>query len=94
MTSDAKEQDFMLVFSDVPNISEHDTQRVFSDNIELAFLLDNIGEFLSDKSDKTAFGAMDARELKAEYAKCSIGDGYVYDVEADELQKLKFIKVD
>ena len=92
LTKDAKKQDFMLIFSDVPNISEHDTRRIFSDNVELAFLLDNIGDFLADKSEKTPFGAMDARELKTEYAKCSIGDGYVYDVEADELQKLKFIK--
>lgn len=92
VTSDAKRQDFILIFSDVPNISEHDSQRIFNDNVEIAFLLDSIGDFLADKSDKTPFGAMDARELKAEYAKCSIGDGYVYDVEADELQKLKFIK--
>lgn len=94
MISDAVARDFLFIFSDVPNISEHDTRRVFNDNISVAFLLDNIGDFLNDKNDKTAFGAMDARELKAEYAKCSIGDGYVYDVEADELQKLKFIKVD
>lgn len=94
MISDAVARDFLFIFSDVPNISEQDTRRVFNDNVSLAFLLDNIGDFLNDKNDKTAFGAMDARELKAEYAKCSIGDGYVYDVEADELQKLKFIKVD
>lgn len=94
MISDAIARDVLFIFSDVPNISEQDTRRVFNDNVSVAFLLDNIGDFLNDKSDNTAFGTMDARELKAEYAKCSIGDGYVYDVEADELQKLKFIKVE
>lgn len=92
LSLDTKKQDFMLIFSDVPNISDHETRRVFIDSIQMAFLLDSIGDFLADKSDKTAFGAMDARELRAEYAKCSLGDGYAYDVEADELKKLKFIK--
>lgn len=94
INSDAKAQGFQLIFSDVPNISDLDIRRIFNDNIGVAFLLDNIGDFMADKSDKTAFGIMDANELKAEYAKCSIGDGYVYDVEADELQKLKFIKAE
>lgn len=94
MISDAVARDFLFIFSDVPNISEQDMRRIFNDNISVAFLLDNIGDFLNDKSDKTAFGAMNAQELKAEYAKCSVGDGYVYDVEADELQKLRFIKAD
>lgn len=94
MIGDALARDFLFIFSDVPNISEHDTRRIFNDNISLAFLLDSIGDFLTEKGDKTAFGAMDARELKAEYAKCSVGDGYIYDIEADDLQKLKFIKVD
>ncbi len=94
MNSDAKAQDFLLIFSDVPNFSDHDLQRIFNDNIGVAFLLDSIGDFISEKSDKTAFGVMDAKELKAEYAKCSVGDGYMYDVEADKLQKVKFIKAE
>lgn len=40
------------------------------------------------------FGEMDAKELKAEYAKCSVGDGYIYNTETDVLQKLKFIKAE
>ena len=94
ISCDAKAQGIQLIFSDVPNISDLDIRRIFNDNIGVAFLLDNIGDFMTDKSDKTAFGIMDAKELKAEYAKCSIGDGYVYDVEADELKKLKFIKAE
>lgn len=35
---------------------------------------------------------MDVKTLKEDYARCELGDGYFYDVEADKLSKLKFIK--
>ena len=89
---DTKEKGCLFIFSDVPNISGHDAQQIFKYNISVAFLLDNIGEFMMNRSDKTAFGCMDAQELKEEYARCSLGDGYYYDVEADDLKKLKFVK--
>jgi len=31
--------------------------------------------------------------VKEDYARCELGDGYFYDVEADRLIKLKFIKI-
>ena len=93
MIGDAVARRLMFIFADVPSISEHDTQRIFSDNMDTAFLLDNIGEFMADKSDKTPFGTMDAMQLKADYAKCAVGDGYFYNVASDDLQKLKFVKV-
>ena len=34
----------------------------------------------------------DIKSLKEDYAKCELGDGYYYDVEADNLKKMKFIK--
>lgn len=94
MIGDAESRDYLFIFSDVGNISEMEIRAPFNDNVSVAFLLDNIGDFVAEKGSKSVFGEMDARELKAEYAKCSIGDGYIYDVEADELQKLKFIKAD
>lgn len=94
MIGDAEKRDYLFIFSDVGNISEAEIRAPFNDNVSVAFLLDNIGDFVAEKGSKSVFGEMDARELKAEYAKCSIGDGYMYDVEADELQKLKFIKAD
>ena len=94
MIANAVARDFLFIFSDVPKISEHDVRRALIDNISAAFLLDSIGDFLSERNEETVFGMMDARELKAEYARCSVGDGYFYDVEADELQKLRFIKAD
>ena len=59
---------------------------------EAAFLLDSIGEFISDKGSRSVFGEMDARELKAEYARCELGDGFYYDIERDSLKKLKIVK--
>jgi len=57
-----------------------------------AFLLDNIAEFAGERGQRTIFGNMDVKSLKEDYARCEIGDGYFYDVEADNLLKLKFIK--
>ena len=37
---------------------------------------------------------MDVKSLKEDYARCEKGDGYYYDVEADRLMKLKFIKTE
>ena len=59
----------------------------------MAFLLDNIAEFVSDRGSRSVFGEMDPKELKNEYAKCELGDGYYYDIESDELKKIKLIKV-
>ena len=33
-----------------------------------------------------------AKDLKNEYARCELGDGYFYDIESDELKKVKIIK--
>jgi len=94
MLSNAEEKGFLFIFSDVKIVSAPDVRAVFNNCISTALLLDNIGEFVADKGsqNKSVFGEMDARELKAEYAKCSVGDGYFYDVEADVLQKVRFIK--
>ena len=37
---------------------------------------------------------MDVKSLKEDYARCEKGDGDYYDVEADRLMKLKFIKTE
>ena len=72
-----------------PIITDPEINSTFRNNISAAFLLDNIGEFALDKGTKSVFGEMDAKELKSKYARCSLGDGYFYDME-DET-KLKFI---
>ena len=37
---------------------------------------------------------MDVKSLKEDYTRCEKGDGYNYDVKADGLMKLKFIKTE
>lgn len=37
---------------------------------------------------------MDVKGLREEYARCETGDGYFYDIEADKLMKMKFIRQD
>ena len=87
---DAEEKNYLFLFTDVkPIITDPEINSTFRNNISAAFLLDNIGEFALDKGTKSVFGEMDAKELKSKYARCSLGDGYFYDME-DET-KLKFI---
>ena len=90
----AEENNWIFIFSDVKNISDSDDREYFNSSIETAFLLDNIAEFVSERGSKSVFGNMDVKSLKEEYARCEIGDGYVYSIEKDELKKLKFIKED
>lgn len=85
------ENKWLFIFSDVKNITELDMRNTFNDSLSIAFLLDNIGEFVGDRGAKTIFGAMDAKELKEMYARIEKGDGYFYDIESDELLKTKLI---
>lgn len=88
----AEEQGFCFIFSDVQKISEGEQNLYFNNVVSTAFLLDNIAEFAGERGQKTIFGNMDVKALKEDYARCEIGDGYYYDIEADNLMKLKFIK--
>ena len=89
---DAEKKNYLFIFSDARTPSDPDTREILKTNLSAAFLLDNIGEFAADKGAKSVFGEMDAKELKTEYARCSVGDGYYYDIGADELTKLKFVR--
>lgn len=90
----SEENDYIFIFSDVQKITDINMREVFNSTIKTAFLLDNIAEFAGDRGKTSVFGEMDTKELKEEYAKCELGDGYFYDVEADTLKKVKFIKSD
>ncbi|MBR1391332.1 MAG: cell division protein FtsK [Lachnospiraceae bacterium] len=93
MAAVAEEQGFCFVFSDVAKITDGEQNAFFNNVISDAFLLDNIAEFAGERGQKTIFGNMDVKTLKEDYARCELGDGYYYDVEADRLLKLKFIKL-
>lgn len=88
----AEEREFLFIFSDVQKISDGEQNSFFNNNIFTAFLLDNVAEFAGERGQKTIFGNMDVKTLKEDYARCELGDGYCYDIEADKLVKLKFIK--
>lgn len=63
-------------------------------SLNAIFLLDSIAEFAAERGQKTVFGSMDVKGLREEYARCETGDGYFYDIEADKLMKMKFIRQD
>jgi len=88
----AEEQNFAFIFSDVQKISDAEQNQFFNNVVSAAFLLDNIAEFAGERGQKTIFGNMDVKALKEDYARCEKGDGYFYDLEADNLLKLRFIK--
>ena len=92
MAAVAEEEGYAFIFSDVQKISDAEQNQFFNNVLSTAFLLDNIAEFAGERVQKTTFGNMDVKTLKEDYARCECGDGYFYDVEADNLQKLKFIK--
>ncbi len=95
MVATAEEKQYWFIYSDMRKIgnNDRDTESSLNNSISAAFLLDNIAEFVSDRGSRSVFGEMDPKELKSEYARCEIGDGYYYDIESDELKKIKVIKV-
>ena len=94
MIAAAEEKNYWFIFSDVRKIgnNDRDTESSLNNSISAAFLLDNIAEFVTDRGSRSVFGEMDPKELKNEYARCELGDGYYFDIESDELKKVKFIK--
>lgn len=88
----AEERELLFLFSDVQKITDGEQNSFFNNNVSVAFLLDNVAEFAAERGQKTIFGNMDVKTLKEDYARCELGDGYCYDVEADKLVKLKFMK--
>ncbi len=90
----AEERNQYFIFTDVPKIVQKDIYDDFNLSVKVAFLLDNIGEFLSEKGSSSVFNVLDSAEMKREYARCDIGDGYYYDVERDDLRKFKILKAD
>ena len=95
MIARAEEKKYWFIFSDVRKISnnDRDAEASLNTSISVAFLLDSIAEFVTDRGNRSVFGEMDPKELKNEYARCELGDGYYYDIESDDLKKLKFLKV-
>ena len=90
----AEEEDLIFIFTDIQKITDQEMNNFFNNTLNSVFLLDNIAEFASERGQKSVFGSMDVKGLKEEYARCEKGDGYYYDIEADRLIKMKFIKTE
>ncbi len=88
----AEEQNYHFIFSDVPKITDKSIFDDFNTQINIAFLLDSIGDFIAEKGSSSVFNSMDYKEMKREYARCDVGDGYYYDIGCENLQKFKMIK--
>lgn len=88
----AEERDYIFIFSDVKKMADNTMNDRFNSLVHSVIVLDNIAEFVSESGQKTVLSDLDLNTLKADYAKCEFGDGYYYDVEADDLKKLKFIQ--
>lgn len=94
INSKAEENNYYFIYSDIKRIVDSFTEQKLSSSLSAVFLLDNIAEFIQNGgSRKTVFGEMDFNELKTEYACCELGDGYYYDVDRDDLKKIRFLKV-
>lgn len=91
---EARGRNAYFIFADVPKIPTSDIARTFTQFIEVAFLLDSIGDFLNNSGQSSVFSGMDAKEMKREYTRSDIGDGFYYDVQMDDLKKIKVIKKD
>ena len=87
------DRDSILIFSDIPRIPETYFANTISSWLQSAFLLDDIGDFIVDRGRNSVFSEMDAKELKLQFARCSIGDGYYYDVVSEDLKKIKIFSV-
>lgn len=94
MISDAISHNCLFIFSDVkPMVKGSALEEIFNSTLSAMFLLDNIADFVSGRGQSSVVASyMEYKELKAEFANCSLGDGYYYDVDADMLHKLKYIK--
>jgi len=89
----AEDNDMIFLFTDVKKITDAEVNSEFNSALKIVFLLDSIAEFAGERGGKSVFGEMDQKTLKEDYARCELGDGYYYNVEADSLKKAKFIKV-
>jgi len=100
VVSTADEHDSLFVFADTQRITDGDTKNIFNSAIEHAFLTYDIFGFLNERGRGSVFdpqqgrGSQEVTELKEEFGPCEdVGDGFYYNLEMDELSKLKFIKI-
>ncbi len=82
----------LFIFSDVQPIVDNECNTSFNNCISHAFLLNDMLRFINDRGQKSVFGGLDIEDIKERFGKCALGDGFYYDLDGGELQKLRFLK--
>lgn len=93
LVSNAAANHALFIFSDVQRIVSPEVRTYFNIGINHAFLMDDILRFVNDRGKNSVFGSQDTYELKENFGKCELGDGFYFNIDADTLTKLKFVKV-
>lgn len=89
-----KSDSTLFIFSDVQRIASSAVRTYFNNEIEHAFLFDDILRFVKGKGQYSVFESQDPAELKELFGLCEIGDGFYFNIEKESLSKLKFIKAE
>ena len=55
-------------------------------------MTEDIIRFINNKGQKSVFGTQDPSDLRNRFGHCGIGDAFYFNVEKEELTKLKVIK--
>jgi len=91
---EASGRNALFIFSDAQKISDNDIQKYFNSCLNHAFLMYDIFRFINERGKGTVFAAQELAELKENFGPCEEkGDGFYFNLETDELKKMKFIKV-
>lgn len=93
LVSNAAANNALFIFADVQRIVAPEVRTYFNIGINHAFLMDDILRFVNDRGKNSVFGSQDTYELKENFGKCELGDGFYFNIDADTLTKLKFVKV-
>lgn len=83
----------LFIFSDVQKVNDSTLNGTFNNWIDHAFLLDDVVRFVgSARGQKSVFDYQDSKELKEQFGKCELGDGFYQNNELMEMSKIRFIK--
>ena len=90
---DPKKNNCLFIFPEIKNfVSNIIAQNNFNSCIFHAFLTEDIIRFINNKGQKSVFGTQDPSDLRNRFGHCGIGDAFYFNVEKEELTKLKVIK--
>lgn len=84
----------LFVFFDVPRITDYRTRSEFNSVLEHMFIFDDILRFYDGVGADSLIGERRREELREEFGECQLGSGFYFNIVADDLSMIKFIKAD